>query len=128
MKITLSFGTIFIIADNIAEVVINDGVTVTMEMVEEYHDALENYFKGDFALFINKVHQYNYTFEAKLTIAAHENLKAIAFIFYTPQCQEITDDLIQLRNKDGWNAKLFSGLNLERQQAMLWLEQELTMA
>ena len=44
MKYTLSFGYINILADNIAEVIVDEGTVMTLEMCEEYDEFLIRVF------------------------------------------------------------------------------------
>lgn len=125
MKYKLSFATINLIKDNIIEVIVDAGVEISMEMAEEYEDFLAELFDDDFAVLVNKINHYDYTFEAKLTIASHEKLKAIAVISYDDEASKKVDEMSKLRQLDGWNLKVFSGLNLGWQDGVDWLEQEL---
>ncbi|QBG36572.1 hypothetical protein [Litorilituus sediminis] len=125
MKYKLSFATINLIKDNIIEVIVDAGVEISMEMAEEYEDFLAKLFDDDFAVLVNKINRYDYAFEAKLTIASHEKLKAIAVISYDDEATKKVDEMNKLRQLDGWNLKVFSGLNFGWQDGVDWLEQEL---
>lgn len=125
MKHQLSFATITLLNGSIAEVVVNKDVEITLEMVEEYEAFLADKFNEPFGLLINKVHPYNFSFEAKLIIGSHEKLKAIAVVHYTKGSELITQDVAGKRVIDGWNLKSFSGLELGWQQANDWLNEEL---
>lgn len=125
MKHKLSFATINLIQDNIIEVIVDAGVEISMEMAEEYEDFLAKLFDENFAVLVNKINQYDYTFEAKLTIASHEKLKAIAVISYDDEATKKVSEMSRLRELDGWNVKIFSGLNLGWQDGLEWLQQEL---
>jgi len=125
MKHRLSFAYFNILSDNIVEVVVDDGVEMTMEMIEECHQFIHAQFSDDFGMLINRVNNYTYTYEAKLSIASYENLKAIAFVYYSVGSKEVTEKLYKLRAFDEWNYQLFSGLELGWQQANDWLQKEL---
>lgn len=125
MKHRLSFGYFNILADNILEVTVDQGVEMTLEMIEECSDFISAHFRGDFGMLINRINRYTYTYEAQLSIASYEGLKALAFVFYSPECEKATRKLQQLRAVDKWNARLFSGLELGWQQAYDWLQQEM---
>ena len=85
MKHRLSFGFYNIFANNVIEVTADEGIEMTLEMVEECHDFMNNNVEGDFALLINRIHNYTYTYEAKLSIASYEGLKALAFVCYSDE-------------------------------------------
>ncbi len=125
MKYPLSFGYINILGDNIAEVIVDEGTVMTLEMCEEYDEFLIEYFTEPFAILVNKLHNYSYTFEAKLHIASLENLKAFAVVTYNKEGVEKTKDIAKIRASDGWNLKEFSGLQMGRKKAVKWLEKEL---
>lgn len=108
-----------------AEVIVNQGIEISLEMTEEYHDFLMNHFSDDFALLINKINQYDFSFEAKLNIASHENLTAIAVITYDNEGRVSSENLAAMRQLDGWNLKQFDGLNLGWQEGLDWLHCEL---
>jgi len=125
MKNRLSFAYFNILSDNILEVVVDEGIEMTMEMIEECHQFISTNFQEDFGILVNKVNNYAYSYEAKLSVAAYENLKALAFVYYSKESRETTKELNEIRALDGWNYKVFSGLELGWQQAYEWLQKEL---
>ena len=127
MKHELSFCSINILNEYIAEVIFNKNVEISLEMVEEYENFLADKFTEAFGLLINKIHHYHFSFEAKLSINSHVNLKAIAVVNYNEKSKKITKDIAAIRKIDGWNLKSFSGLDLGWQQALDWLEKEVPM-
>ncbi len=126
MKHKLSFCSINILSDSIAEVIINKHIVISMEMVEELHQLISKLFVYNFGILINKINPYRYSFEAKLSIGSHANLKAIAIVNYTNKGESVTQDIIQVRIVDDWNLKSFSGLELGWQEGFEWLEKELS--
>ena len=128
MKHQLSFATINILSENIAEVIVEEGVEISLEMSQEYHAFLEQKFPRAFALLINKLNRYDFSFEAKLNMASHDNLAAIAVIAYSEDGKVSAEKLAHLRQLDGWNLKVFDGLNLGRQDGLDWLISELKAA
>lgn len=126
MKHQLSFCAITILTDSIAEVVMNKNVEISMEMAEESDDFLTQHFPCDFGLLVNKVNYYHYSFEAKLSIISHVNLKAIAVVNYNNKGEQVTKDIVKIRAIDDWNLKSFSGLELGWQQGFDWLKKELS--
>ena len=126
MKHELSFGYIILLSENIAEVVVNQNIVMTIEMVEEYDCFLKCHFNNDFGLLINKINHYTQTFEAQLSIASLSGIKAIAVVTYNQNCKQVTNTLENKRKIDHWNLKQFSGLELGLQSGLSWLEQELS--
>jgi hypothetical protein len=125
MSHNLSFAKVNIINENIAEVIVEQGVEISLEMSEEYNDFLAEIFPKNFALLINKVNQYDFSFEAKLSMASHENLTAIAVITYDDKSKQSVERIAALRQLDGWNLRVFNGLNLGWQDGLDWLQAEL---
>jgi hypothetical protein len=121
----LSFAKINFISNDIAEVIVDNNIEVTIEMVEEFDAFLSVCDHANIGLLINRIHTYSYTFEAKLCLYSHHKMKAIALVYYSPQCRQSTLDIVNLRFMDPLNIKMFSGLDLGWQQAQEWLEQEL---
>ena len=124
-KQQLSFAKVNILTEHIVEVIVDQDVEISLEMSEEYDDFLTKTFSNKFALLINKVNQYEFSFEAKLSVASHDNLTAIAVITYDDESKKSVDKVAAMRELDGWNLKVFDGLNLGRQDGLDWLQSEL---
>ncbi|WP_076417183.1 hypothetical protein [Colwellia sp. UCD-KL20] len=125
MKHRLDFAYLTVLPNNIIEVVVDDGIELTLEMVEESYRILKKSMTDCFALLINNIHEFEVTFEAKLTMASHEHLKAIAFVYYNQNNKVEIENLIELRKVDKWNVKVFSGLEMGWQEAHSWLTHEM---
>lgn len=61
----LSFAKIIILREDIAEVIVNEGVEMTVEMVDEYHNFLLSHLRAPFSLLVNKLNAYTYDFDAQ---------------------------------------------------------------
>ncbi|MFC1588898.1 hypothetical protein ACFL3P_01355 [Pseudomonadota bacterium] len=72
----LSFAKIIILHKDIAEVIINEGVEMTEEMVDQYHAFLISHLKQPFALLINKINAYTYNFAAQEKLATLDEISA----------------------------------------------------
>ena len=125
MKHRLSFADINLLNDDIVEVIIDAGVEFSLEMMDEYDQFLTKHFDHDFGVLVNRVHNYSYSYEVQLSIASHQNLKAIGVVNYSEQSKKSTEKIKKLRTVDGWNLKEFSGVDMGWQQALSWLQQEL---
>lgn len=125
MKHQLSFAKVTLLRTSIAEVVVNKDVEISLEMVEELDAFLAEHFTSAFGLLINRVHDYHLSFEAKLSIASHSHLKAIAVVHYTKKSELLTKEFTDLRAIDDLNLQSFSALSLGWQQALEWLIKEL---
>jgi len=125
MKHQLSFATITLLTCNIAEIVVNENIEVSLEMSEELEAFLADSFTHDFGLLVNKINYYGFSFEAKLSIGSHANLKAIAIVNYNEESELSANSIVDLRKIDDWNLKHFSAVDLGWQQACDWLKKEL---
>lgn len=125
MKHRLDFAYFTVLPNNIVEVTIDNGTTLSLENVEACHEFINTHVTEDFSMLINGIHDYNFSFEAKLSVASHEKLKAIAFVYYNKNSQDEIESLLALRKVDNLNAKTYSGLELGWQEAHQWLEQEM---
>ncbi len=128
MKYQLSFASVHVLTSNAVEVIINKDVEVSLEMVEECHQLLTGLFNSDFGILLNRVHSHDFSFEAKLCMASHENLSAIAVVNYREQDIQSTNEIVKLRKIDNWNLKSFSCFDLGYQQAQTWLKSQLPVA
>jgi hypothetical protein len=124
-KYQLSFAKVNVLNEHIAEVIVGQDVVISLEMSEEYDDFLTKTFSNNFALLINKINEYDFSFEAKLSVASHENLAAIAVVTYDKQSKASVGQIAAIRQRDGWNLKVFDGLNLGWQEGLDWLQDEL---
>jgi len=119
----LPFAKIIIIRDDIAEVIINEGVEMDAIMVEQYHDFSLSHLKHPFSLLINKVNSYTYDFNAQLNIATLKEINAMAVVAYNRMTETATKSLAAVIKRDiEWNLEIFS----KRDKAITWLlaEQE----
>ena len=125
-KRRLSFAKINLINDNIAEVIVDKDIEISLEMSEEYDNFLAEQFKNNFALLVNKVNPYDISFEAKLNMISHENLTAIAVVIYDDESKKLVQNIAEIRKLDGLNLKIFDGLNLGWQDGLDWVTSELS--
>ena len=124
-KYQLSFAKVNVLSEHIVEVIVGQDVVISLEMSEEFDNFLTKIFSDNFALLINKINEYDFSFEAKLSVASHENLAAIAVVTYDNQSKASVDKIAAIRQRDGWNLKVFDGLNLGWQEGLDWLQGEL---
>jgi len=117
----LSFAQVIILHPDIAEVFINEGVEMNINMVKEYHNFLIAHLKSPFSLLINKIKSYSYDFEAQIYLANIKEINAMAVVAYSKATQYATHSLATgaLKNTP-WNLEIFQ----DRQTALTWLENQ----
>ena len=113
----LPFAKIIILRDDIAEVMINEGVQMDIDMVEQYHRFLLSHLQAPFSLLINKVNAYSYDFEAQQKLATLTEIRAMAVVAYNRVSRIATETLAAYPRKVKWNLQIFSN----RQEALNWL-------
>lgn len=117
-ELTLPFGKVNIIQNNIAEAIIDDSVVINLEKLTLFHKALLAHFKNQrFSLLVNKVNSYTYEFEAQRNVGKLKEIDKTAIVAYS-QNAKLASIIIMGINKDkDWNVKMF----VDRQDAMDWL-------
>src|SRR5690606_961347 len=113
----LPFATIIIHRNDLAEVIINEGVVLNALMVDVYHDFLLTYLQAPFTLLINNKYSYSYTFEDQRAIDNLKEIKQMVFVVETNGALMSTETLIKLNEDKNWNAKLFH----DRETALNWI-------
>ncbi len=116
----LPFAKIIILRDDIAEVMINDGVRMNEEMVEQYHDFLLSHLRAPFSLLINKINSYTYDFHAQENLATLKEINAMAVVAYNRVTKITTETLASYPRDVKWNLEIFSN----RDDALAWLLSE----
>jgi len=117
----LSFAKIIILRDDVAEVIINEGVEMDARMVEQYHNFLLSHLCNPFSVLINKVNSYTYDFEAQLILGTLKEINKIAVVAYNRVTKISTERLASdIPRKIEWNMKIFEN----RKEALAWLISE----
>jgi len=116
----LTFAKIIILRDDIAEVIINDGIDMDMPMLEVYHNFLLSNLKAPFSLLINKINSYSYNADVLLNLAELSEINVMAIVSYKRITTVSTEYLHSIPRPIEWNLKIFSN----RDDALTWLESE----
>ena len=113
----LSFGTITILADDLAEVIVDQGVEMNEAMVNEYHEFLRTHLTAPFSLLINKINNYSYNFQAQKNLAAIPEIDRMAVVAYKRTTENVTRLLNKIPREYPWHLEIFS----DRDTALAWL-------
>lgn len=119
-EFVLPFAKIIILHDDVAEVMINNGIEMDVRMVEQYHDFLLSHLDSPFSLLINKVNSYTYDFQAQIKLATLTQINAMAVVAYNHVTEVTTKTLASYPRTEKWNLKVFSN----RDEALDWLLSE----
>ena len=112
----LSFCKIIILREDIAEVIMNDGVEMDLDMVNQYHDFLLTHLTSPFSVLINRINSYTYNFDAQIKIGTLKELNAIAVVSYSRVTDIVSKGMASLPRNKEWNFKMFS----TREEALTW--------
>jgi hypothetical protein len=116
-KHILSFAELTVIEEGIAELIVNHGEEVTLDMLMEYYNLCLSLFKGPFSLLVNKINTYSYTFEAQHRIPVQEMIHATAVVTYNQMAKMGTSFLSNFEKEQSWNMQMFNN----RDTALAWL-------
>jgi len=106
--------------DQLVEIIVNEDIEVSVDMVKEYHDLLESMMPVPFGVLVNKIYAYSYTFEAQQLIGTSPKIKAIAIVTYNPTSQISAACIAAIPRTPPWNSSLFN----DRDEAIEWLYQQ----
>lgn len=113
----LPFAKIILLRKDIAEVIVNEGVVMSVDMVNQYHDFLLEHLHIPFSLLINKINSYTYDFDAQLKLATLNEINAMAVVSYNRLTTITTENLAAYPRERMWNLKVFTN----RDKAVEWL-------
>ncbi len=116
----LSFGQIYRLQPDLAEVIIDEGIEMTLAMVEQYHHCLLTHLRAPFSLLINKRNRYTYNYAAQAQLATLKEINAMAVVAYNRFTEIATQSLIEFPREVTWNLELFSA----REPALVWLREQ----
>lgn len=116
----LPFATINIVQTDIAEVIVNEGTEMTLDMVNQYHDFLLAHLQAPFSILVNKLHSYTYDFKAQENLATLTEINAIAVVVYNQMARLTTDNLANFPRSTQWNMRIF----YDKEDALEWLNAE----
>jgi len=118
----LPFCNITRLDDSIAEVIVNEGVEINLEMVEDYHAWIDENLAQSCGLLVNKINTYSYSFGAQRKIPNSPKIKAIAVISYSKMSDISTEVLTKIPRDQEINLRVFG----TRNEALEWLQLELS--
>lgn len=113
----LSFAKINIIQADIAEVIINEGVEVNVEMVNEARRYLLDNMTIPYSLLINRLHSYTYSTDAKLEASNMIEISSVAIVSYDSIMGIALKSMVLIFIKSKWSIKFFGN----RELAISWL-------
>lgn len=117
----LSFLQIFLLREDIAEVIVNEKVELNSRMVKEYHEFLLTHLSSPFSLLINKKNNYTYSDEAQQALGSLNELNSLSFLVYDEIAElSIKSLAVGMPRQEPWNMQIFT----KRDEALAWLVSE----
>lgn len=119
-SIKLPFGKINILREDLAEIVIDDDVEVSLDAVQHAEAVLVDHMQAPFSLLFDKRHDYSFNFQAQRAMGVFPELNAIAVVCYRSSSKLAIDALAKMRRSKPWKLKIFE----EKSDALEWLRAE----
>lgn len=116
----LQLGHATILEPDIAEIVVDQGIILDIDMVYEYHDWIRANMPDPCFVLINKKNAFEYTFDAQIEIGTIKQIKAVAFFTPSDTAYHVTEMLAQLPRKLDWIYKVF----YTHDEALYWLKKQ----
>lgn len=113
----LSFAKIIIIRNDLAEVISNEGIELTVDMLKELYHFLDMNLELPCSLLINKVNSYNYSFDALEYFGVYKEIKATAIVVYNQVAEAVSKYSADFTRDQAWNTTIFKS----RESALEWL-------
>jgi len=114
----LSFCLIKRLPSNIAEVIPDEGIEISLSMAEELHQYLVAMMGDSFAILVNKLNSYSVTFDAQLVIGLLEEARATAVVVYNSSGEMATSQIRAMSDEQEKRIVIF----FDKGQAVDWLE------
>lgn len=114
----LPFVKIIKLSNDIAEVIVNEGVEYTLEMVDQYHNWIADNMSDPCYILVNRLNSYSYTFEVQQKLGTLDQIRAIAFVTYTRTGKMAVEAMSRMPKTSHWNGRIFDN----REDALQWLE------
>lgn len=119
----LSFGTATLLRPDLVEVIVNEGVEMDLDMVDEYHMFVSEFLATPCGILVNKRNKYAYTFEAQMVIGRMEKIRAVAMLVYSDTGRIASEMVMNLPPIPAQNVRIF----FDRNAALKWVEQQLSL-
>ncbi|MCF7561313.1 hypothetical protein L3X39_11760 [Sabulilitoribacter multivorans] len=116
----LSFATVLILKNNLAEVIVDDGIEMNTTHAKEYLNFLSNNLEAPYSLIINRKHSYTYTFEAQKLIVNNPKVRNLAVVVASSSGLMASKSILNLNKDNGWNTKFFR----TREDAVSWMNKK----
>lgn len=112
-----SFGKVHFIRQNLAEIIVDEGVDINVVMVDELHQLLLSILTAPFSLLINKKNSYSSQLDALEKFGNLPQINKIAVFAPNKMAQLSADFAVNIPSSSSLNIRVF----LSRDDALAWL-------
>ncbi len=114
----LSFCSVLIISPQIVEVILNEGVEITGDMVDEFFMVVGEHMDSEISILLNKVTKYSYRFDALMKLSPSTKIRNIGVVTYDSLAASTSKFMMDRFNTSNKNVQLFKS----REEALQWLQ------
>ena len=114
----LSFCALHFIDHSIVEIIIDDGVEIDGEMVDEFFAAINGQMNEEISILLNKERKYSYKFDALIKLSGSTKIRNMGVVTYDALSKSTVLYMMDRFNKSNKNVKIFDN----RGDALSWLK------
>ena len=113
----ISFAKVSVLSNDIAEITVDGGTDITLDMVNELHHLLLSLFSNSFSLLINKTNSYSTQLDALIHFGTLSAIDKIAIFAPNKLAKMSADFSASIPSSAVLNIEVFT----ERDDALAWL-------
>ena len=113
----ISFAKITVLRNDLAEIVVDNGVDINVKMVDEIHHCLLSIFSNSFSLLINKTNSYSSQLDALMKFGTLAEINKIAIFAPNKMARMSADFSAAIPSSKTLNIEVF----IDRDDALSWL-------
>ena len=113
----ISFAKVCVLSDGIAEITVDSGTDITLDMVNEFHQLLLSLFSESFSLLINKSNSYSTQLDALIHFGTLPPLDKIAIFAPNKLAKMSAEFSASIPSSAALNIEVFT----DRDDALAWL-------
>ena len=113
----ISFAQIYLLQSDLAEIIVDDGVDINVNMVIEIHAFLLSIFDDSFSLLVNKSNAYSTQLDALIKFGALSAIDKIAIFAPNKLAKMSADFSATIPSSTALNIEVFT----DRDEALDWL-------
>lgn len=122
-ELKLPFGRLKCPADNIIELIIDEGVEINVDMARAIHAAIEQWVDDEPAGFVvHKLHSYSISFEAQQIVGELPGIAVSAVVAYNQFGEMTAQQIITMSEMEESAIAIFPTL----ENAIFWLQKRLS--